>query len=94
MNKHIAILATLLVITKLVYAPCGICEATDIKTKTEEKKATKKVEAMTTPTPKLKEFQSIVTGKIFCTACELKEQKEANSQCELYGWRYAIKAKK
>ncbi|MFN3967235.1 MAG: hypothetical protein ACK4JE_06025 [Endomicrobiia bacterium] len=57
-------------------------------TKTESKK----IEAVTTATPKPQEGQLVITGTVLCTSCELKK-KGAKSQCSVYGCSYSVKTK-
>jgi hypothetical protein len=60
-------------------------------TKKISKKA--KVEEPGTPIPKLSKDQLLIAGNVFCSSCEIKKQKGAKAQCNIYGHSYAIKIK-
>lgn len=51
-------------------------------------------DAVTSATPKLKADEVVITGKIICLGCSLKEEKDAKAQCSIYGHINALQIEK
>lgn len=47
-------------------------------------------DAVTSATPKLGQDEVVVTGRVICLGCHLKQEKQAKAQCSIYGHTNAI----
>lgn len=56
--------------------------------------AHKHADAVTSATPQLGPGEVVITGKVICLGCHLKKEKQAKSQCSIYGHTNALSIEK
>lgn len=80
MFKYIKFILPLILII-IAIAPNGVMAQGDYHTHQD---------AVTQATPKLRDDEVVVTGKVICLGCHLKKEKQAKAQCSIYGHMNAL----